>query len=251
MQTVNKQAVAQAFGRAAHTYNQHAELQRLCGEKLAGFARRQQGQSVLDAGCGPGWFSKRWREAGNRVTALDLSAEMLNQAQSLQTADRYQIGDIEALPFAAALFDLCWSNLAVQWCSDLQLALAELHRVTLPGGQVLFSTLSAGSLSELTKAWKPLDLPAPVNDFLSVEAIALAGNTLPLRLEQETLTLAFPDVLSALRSLKGIGATHLHSRRRESGLSRRDFYQLEQEWPRDSRGFLLSYHLVYGVIDCE
>lgn len=251
MQTVNKQAVAQAFGRAAQTYHQHAELQRLCGERLAGFARKQQGQNVLDAGCGPGWFSQRWREAGNKVTALDLSAEMLEQARSLQTADRYQTGDIEALPFTDPQFDLCWSNLAVQWCSDLRLALTELHRVALPGGQVLFSTLSAGSLNELEKAWQPLDLPAPVNDFLSVEAIALAGEKLPLRLKQETLTLAFPDVLSALRSLKGIGATHLHSGRREGGLRRGHFHQLEQNWPRDSRGFLLSYHLVYGVIDRE
>ncbi|MEM6050872.1 malonyl-ACP O-methyltransferase BioC [Erwinia sp. P7711] len=251
MQRVNKQAVARAFGRAAHTYNQHAELQRLCGEKLAGFARKQQGQRVLDAGSGPGWFSKRWREAGNAVTALDLSAEMLEQARSLHTADCYQRGDIEALPFTAPEFDLCWSNLAVQWCSDLRLALTELYRVTLPGGQVLFSTLSAGSLSELTTAWQPLDLAAPVNHFLPVEAIALAGDKLPLRLKQETLTLAFADVLSALRSLKGIGATHLHGGRREGGLSRGHFQQLEQSWPRDSRGYLLSYHLVYGVMDRE
>lgn len=251
MQTVNKQAIAQAFGRAAQTYNQHAELQRLCGERLAGFARKQQGQNVLDAGCGPGWFSKRWREAGNRVVAFDLSADMLEQARALQTADRYQKGDIEALPFTVPQFDLCWSNLAVQWCNDLRLALTELHRVTLPGGQVLFSTLSAGSLKELTEAWEPLNLPTPVNDFLPVEAIAQAGEKLPLSLKQETLTLVFPDALSALRSLKGIGATHLHNGRREGGLSRGHFHQLEQNWPRDSRGFLLSYHLVYGVIECE
>lgn len=250
MQTVNKQAIAQAFGRAAQSYNQHAGLQRLCGETLAGYAQKNQGQKVLDAGCGPGWFSQRWRSAGNHVTALDLSAEMLLQAQALQTADAYQAGDIEALPFSEPKFDLCWSNLAVQWCSDLTLALTELYRVTLPGGQVLFSTLSDGSLHELADAWPP-DIPAPVNRFLSVNAIRQAGQHLPLKLTQQTLTLGFPDVLSALKSLKGIGATHLHQGRKGGFLSRRHFQQLEQHWPQDQRGYLLSYHLVYGVIHRE
>lgn len=247
---VNKHAVAQAFGRAAQSYNQHAELQRLCGEKLASYAARQQGLNVLDAGCGPGWFSQRWRSAGNWVTALDLSSAMLAQAREENTADDYQQGDIEALPFAGSRFDLCWSNLAVQWCDDLRQALKELRRVTRPGGQVLFSTLAAGSLSEMHIAWRSLELPAPVNRFLPTEAIHQAGQPFGLRLEQQTLTLAFADVLSALKSLKGIGATHLHEGR-SGGLSRRHLHQLAQHWPRDDRGYLLSYQLVYGVMNCE
>lgn len=250
-QIVNKQAVARAFGRAAPVYNQHAELQRKSGEQLTRYARRQQGQKILDAGCGTGWFSRHWRNAGNEVTALDLSAEMLFQAQSQQAADHYQSGDIEALPFTRPCFDLCWSNLAVQWCSDLSLALQELCRVTLPGGQVLFSTLADGSLSELSTAWQGLDLIAPVNRFLSVDAMREAGQSLAPEWHQHTLTFAFPNVLSALRSLKGIGATHLHQGRGRRLLSRRHLQALSQHWPQDCRGFLLSYHLVYGVINCD
>ncbi|MFC0139735.1 malonyl-ACP O-methyltransferase BioC [Erwinia mallotivora] len=251
MQTVNKPAIAQAFGRAATGYDQHAELQRQSGDYLATFARRQQGQKILDAGCGTGWFSQRWRRAGNHVIALDLSADMLLHARSQQVADGYQSGDIEALPFADASFDLCWSNLVVQWCSDLRVALCEMHRVTRPGGQVLFSTLAAGSLSELNIAWQQLDLSAPVNRFLTVDAIQRAGQPLAARFQQQTLTLAFPDVLSALRSLKGTGVTHLHQGRQTTLFSRRHLPLLTRYWPQDRRGFLLSYHLVYGVIDCD
>ncbi len=247
---VNKQAVARAFGRAAQSYNQHAELQRLSGEKLASCAVREQGLRILDAGCGPGWFSQHWRSAGNHVTALDLSFAMLAQAREDNTADDYQQGDIEALPFAASTFDLCWSNLAVQWCDDLHQALQELRRVTRPDGQVLFSTLAAGSLSEMHLAWRALDLPAPVNRFLPEKAIREAGQPFGLTIEQQTLTLAFADVISALKSLKGIGATHLHDGR-SGGLSRRHLQQLAQYWPRNERGYLLSYQLVYGVINCE
>ncbi|WP_455815616.1 malonyl-ACP O-methyltransferase BioC [Pseudomonas graminis] len=249
LQTVDKQAVAAAFGRAAHRYNQHADLQRQCGEMLMALARSGHALQVLDAGCGTGWFSQRWRAAGHQVTALDLSEKMLQQAANNHAAHHYQAGDIEALPFADACFDRCWSNLAVQWCSDLPQALRELQRVTKPGGQVLFSTLADGSLAEVQHAWQALGRAAPVNAFASLNSIkqAAAGMTLT----PYTLTLAFPDVLSLLRSLKGIGATHLHQGRDDQPLSRKQLQQLEQVWPRDMRGCLLSYQLVSGVIERE
>ncbi|MEM6159952.1 malonyl-ACP O-methyltransferase BioC [Erwinia sp. P6884] len=247
-QEVNKDAVAQAFGRAARHYNQHAELQRLSGEGLAALARRKQGMRVLDAGCGTGWFSRRWRQAGNHVTALDLSAEMLQQAERAQAADLYRQGDIEALPFTGPAFDLCWSNLAVQWCGDLRRVLTGFQQIIRPGGQVLFSTVADGSLHELSTAWQNCGLAAPVNAFLTSEEIAAAGEGLALRLQPHSITMAFPDLLSLLRSLKGIGATHLHQGRSGGLLTRARLQQLEREWPQDRRGYLLSYHLIYGVI---
>lgn len=246
LQIVNKPAVAAAFGRAAGRYNQHAELQRLCGERLLAFSRPGQALTVLDAGCGTGWFSQRWQQGGHRVTALDLSPAMLQQAQAAAVASRYQLGDIEALPFADGSFDRCWSNLAVQWCSDLAQALGELRRVTRPGGQLLFSTVAAGSLCEVGQAWQALGQAPPVNRFLSPSQIAAALPAATLR--PLTVTLAFPDVLGALRSLKGIGATHLHEGRGAMTLSRRRLRQLEAVWPRDARGYLLTYQLILGEI---
>lgn len=250
LQTVDKQAVAAAFGRAAQSYNRHADLQRQCGEHLLALARPGQALRVLDAGCGTGWFSQRWRSTGHHVTALDLSEKMLQQAALSQAADCYQPGDIEALPFAGASFDRCWSNLAIQWCSDLPQALKELWRVTRPGGQVLFSTLLDGSLREVQYAW-PLGERAPVNQFARLRQLEQAAAGMNLTLTPYTLTLAFPDVLSLPRSLKGIGATHLHQGRGGQGLSRGHLQRLEASWPRDARGCLLSYQLVSGVMERE
>lgn len=75
MATVNKQAVAAAFGRAAGGYSQHDELQRRSAELLLRQLARRDFPRVLDAGCGPGGMSRRWREAGSVVTALDLSRD--------------------------------------------------------------------------------------------------------------------------------------------------------------------------------
>lgn len=249
--TIDKQAVAVAFGRAASGYDRHAELQRLCGERLMTLARCESAMQVLDAGCGTGWFSQRWQQNGHRVTALDLSAEMLHQAESSAVASHYRQGDIEALPFADASFDRCWSNLAVQWCSDLHQGLRELHRVTRPGGQVLFSTLEAGSLHEVAAAWTALGAGVPLNPQLTCDEIAQAATGMNIQLHRLTLTQAYPDAMSAIRSLKGTGATHLHHGRESNFLNRERLQQLEQVWHRDERGCLLSWKLILGVIERE
>lgn len=249
--TVNKQAIAAAFGRAARVYNQHAELQRLCGDRLMLLARGGAGLEVLDAGCGTGWFSQRWQQGEHRVTALDLSAEMLRQAASTGVADCYRQGDIESLPFADACFDRCWSNLAVQWCSSLRRGLQELNRVTRPGGQVLFSLPVAGSLHQLTQAWASMDAPPPLNPLLSPPDVNDAVHGMNARLQPLTLTLAYPDALSVLRSLNGTGVNHLHHGGRRLTLGRSGLRQLEDVWPRDGRGYLLTWQLILGVIERE
>ncbi|MEI7350844.1 malonyl-ACP O-methyltransferase BioC, partial [Pectobacterium parmentieri] len=48
----NKQAIAQAFGRAAGCYDRFAELQRTSGERLLTLMPPHRGVEVLDAGCG-------------------------------------------------------------------------------------------------------------------------------------------------------------------------------------------------------
>lgn len=132
MATVNKQAIAAAFGRAAAHYEQHADLQRQSADVLLAMLPQRKYTHVLDAGCGPGWMSRHWRERHAQVTALDLSPPMLVQARQKDAADHYLAGDIESLPLATATFDLAWSNLAVQWCGNLSTALRELYRWCAP-----------------------------------------------------------------------------------------------------------------------
>lgn len=213
MATVNKQAIAAAFGRAAAHYEQHAELQRQSADVLLAMLPQRKYTHVLDAGCGPGWMSRHWRERHAQVTALDLSPPMLVQARHKDAADHYLAGDIESLPLATATFDLAWSNLAVQWCGNLSTALRELYRVVRPGGVVAFTTLVQGSLPELHQAWQAVDERPHANRFLPPDEIEQSLNGVHYQHHIQPITLWFDDALSAMRSLKGIGATHLHEGR--------------------------------------
>ena len=249
MARVNKHAVAAAFGRAASHYAQHDALQRISAARLLDQLNERAFAAVLDAGCGPGRMSRYWREAGCAVTALDLSAEMLAQARRDRCADRYVEGDIESLPLPDACVDLAWSNLAVQWCDSLVDAIDELCRVVRPGGKVAFTTLLSGSLPELNQAWRAIDSHPHANRFLSEQAVrgALVGRRVVGQVHE--VSLQFADALSAMRSLKGIGATHLHQGRHAAPLSRGKLHQLQLAWPQQQGQCPLTYHLFTGVIE--
>lgn len=251
---VNKKAVADAFSRAAHSYEGAAELQRQTGETLMALADAQGatlGRQVLDAGCGTGYFSRRWRDKGKNVTALDLSEGMLQRARELHSADQYLPGDIEHLPLGDNSVDLSFSNLAVQWCNALPRALQELVRVTRPGGIVLFSTLAEGSLLELSQAWMRVDGRPHVNKFLTPDKIAEACTPFTHHVEFSQHTALFPDVMSLLRSLKGIGATHIKGGRLGGLGGRERLASLDKNYVRQDGQLPLTYRLVYGLIHCE
>ncbi|MFB9995577.1 malonyl-ACP O-methyltransferase BioC [Providencia rustigianii] len=250
-----KQKIASAFGRAAARYDSLANYQQNTGSQLlrlldqyANPASLSTCHHILDAGCGTGFFSQIMQQRGDQVTALDLSVGMLNVAKSKQSANDYVCADMDALPFDNASFDGVFSNLAIQWCDDLQHALGELYRVTKPGGMIGFTTLAENSLGELSQAWKVLDDTPHVNRFLAYPQIT--KSCLPWRhqLFQQADTLYFSNLIELLNSVKGIGATHLTAGRQSGLMTRQRLQQLISVYPDTDQGLPLTYQTVFGII---
>jgi len=101
------------------------------------------GLDVLDAACGTGRYALLLAEAGARVCGLDSSEEMLAHARRKAVgrglALDLQAGDLHALPFEDASFDLVLSALALCHVPDLKPAMAEFARVLRSGGRVVIS----------------------------------------------------------------------------------------------------------------
>jgi SAM-dependent methyltransferase len=89
------------------------------------------GESLLDIGCGTGYFTRRFAESGLAVTGVDRSPTMLGFARAHAVAgERFILGDARTLPFPDRSFDLCISVTALCFISEQARALSEMLRVT-------------------------------------------------------------------------------------------------------------------------
>lgn len=100
------------------------------------------GLRVLDAGCGPGFYSEWLLDQGANVTAIDVSPNMIAQAQK-RLGDRatLRLADLESpLDFIEDdSFDFILSALAVDYVEDWMRLFGEFSRILKPGGRIVFS----------------------------------------------------------------------------------------------------------------
>ncbi|TKB49182.1 malonyl-ACP O-methyltransferase BioC [Ferrimonas aestuarii] len=250
----DKSAIGDAFGKAAASYDAHAELQRLSGNRLLELAGPLSLGSLLDLGCGSGHFTEVLAKQGHALTGLDLSAEMIKFTQARAETHGFKVqtfvGDIDQLPVAPASIDKVFSNLALQWSDDLSAALAQLKRSLKPGGQLLFTTLVDGSLHELADAWQHVDGRPRINRFLTREQIqrAIANAGLTGTVQFEPITLYFDSVMAVMRSLKGVGATHLHQGRSQGLTGKGQIRALQNAYSRAPQGRPLTYQLCFAIV---
>lgn len=87
------------------------------------------GDSILDVGCGTGWFTRRFAADGYVTTGLDPNPQWLNFARTHGGKEQYVEGDTLSLPFADASFDLVVSVTALCFVEDWPRALSEIVRV--------------------------------------------------------------------------------------------------------------------------
>jgi len=101
----------------------------------------QPDSRILDVGCGSGAPDRLLAErlAGARIDAVDVNPFLLREAAALAAAFgdriRFAPGSATALPFADDTFDCVFSVTVLEEC-DAEKAIAEIKRVTRPGGRI-------------------------------------------------------------------------------------------------------------------
>jgi SAM-dependent methyltransferase len=97
-------------------------------------------QNWLDVGCGTGALSQIISEQGlpNVIQGIDSSADFLKYAKVHVDSARatFEVGDAQALPIDSASFAVVVSGLLLNFLREPQQAVAEMARVTRPGGTV-------------------------------------------------------------------------------------------------------------------
>lgn len=105
----------------------------------------QEGDVVLDAGCGNGRPLSLLRETGCRAVGVDNSFGMVQTAGAPPVA----AGDVQALPFTTGGFDAVAAFMMLYHVPDRWAAAVELRRVIRPGGVVVATTASEDNQPEL------------------------------------------------------------------------------------------------------
>ncbi len=251
--------VAAAFDRAAPSYDAHAVLQRTVAERVLERldVLRIRPARLLDLGAGTGYAASLLgqRFPVSEVVFLDFSAGMLREARKLApsgaTPYQYIQADAESLPLAVASVDLLYSNLALQWCNDLERALREARRVLRSTGLILFSTLGPGTLQELRSSWAAIDGGTHVHAFMDMQDIGdgliRAGFAAPV-MDVEHFTLTYPCLDGLVRDLRALGAINATLGRRRGMTGRRQWRALVERYEAYRRGGVLpaTYEVVYG-----
>lgn len=95
---------------------------------------------ALEVGCGTGVVTSYLQLSGARITAIDLSPDLLSQAIRKQWPNEvyFQEANAESLDFASASFDSVVGS-SVLHHFDIDRSLSEMHRVLVPGGRIAFS----------------------------------------------------------------------------------------------------------------
>lgn len=112
---------------------------------LVRFAGIAAGEAVLDVGTGTGVVAISAARAGARVTALDLTPDLLEQArENAHIAGCQDVvwaeGDAEQLPYPDATFDVVLSQFGHMFAPRPDVTVAEMRRVLKPSGRVAFAT---------------------------------------------------------------------------------------------------------------
>jgi ubiquinone/menaquinone biosynthesis C-methylase UbiE len=97
-----------------------------------------RGMAVLDAGCGTGALADALalRDPMARITGIDISPAFLDAARARVPSGDFRQGDLCALDLHGGVFDAALSLLVLQFVPDRAKAVAEMLRVTRPGGLV-------------------------------------------------------------------------------------------------------------------
>ena len=243
---LDKAKIKQSFAAASLTYDGVAALQRTVGKALLDTVDAEnRPETLLDLGCGTGFLSSGLLVRGHSVIALDIALPMLQVTQT-KLADmsnvRYLCADAEQLPLAGQIVDGVFSNLALQWCINLDAVFSDIKRVMKPGGRLVFSTFGPQTLQELKAAWAEVDDYNHVNDFYSEQRLTcflqLAGYA-DITVETQLYLSNYGSVLALMKELKHIGAHNVIVGRNKNLTSKTTLQRMIAAYERHRTGGLI------------
>jgi len=111
-------------------------------DRLIDLAAPRQAARALDLATGTGDIAFALAARGARVVGLDITSRMIELARAKPARENgsrpaFLVGDMLALPFPSASFDIVTTGYGLRNVPNLTMAIQEIERVLSPGGQLL------------------------------------------------------------------------------------------------------------------
>lgn len=155
---------AQLWGRSPNGWAEIQErLHQPLWEAMMDSAQVGKETTLLDVGCGAGWASAVAAERGATVFGIDIAEGLLAFAKERVENGKFQIADIQELPYKDNTFDVIFAANSLQYSEDRIATLREFQRVCKSGGKIvagLFGEPQKVDYSSIFKIIKDA-MPAP------------------------------------------------------------------------------------------
>jgi len=160
----NTDDVRARFGATAELVAEHADRQvETVREQIRSFVELRGNERALDSGTGAGTLAIALAPLVAEVIGVDIVPELLERARANAPANvTFVEGDATQLPFEDETFDLACTRRTLHHIGRPDRAVAELARVTAPGGHVFVDDqiapddpLEAGELDRFERARDP------------------------------------------------------------------------------------------------
>jgi demethylmenaquinone methyltransferase/2-methoxy-6-polyprenyl-1,4-benzoquinol methylase len=185
---------------------------RLWRRAVAQAVDARPGETVLDLAAGTGTSSLPFAAAGARVVPCDFSLGMLREGKRRHPELPLTGGDATRLPFADGVFDAVTISFGLRNVQDTETALAELLRVTRPGGRLVICEFSH-------PVWAPFRTVYTEYLMRALPAVATAVSSNPDAYVYLAESIrAWPDQRALARLLSGAGWSRVAWRNLTGGI---------------------------------
>ena len=146
-----KAAVTETNPWSAEGYDHHARFVSELAGGVFDWLAPKPGERILDLGCGDGALTERIVAAGASVLGIDHSPSMLDAAR--ERGMDVRSGDARQLDFDTE-FDAVFSNAALHWVTEADLAVAGIARALKPGGRFVAEFGGHGNVATIVTAMR-------------------------------------------------------------------------------------------------